>query len=284
MCKVGKLTLVATPIGNLGDMSPRAASALRDADIIACEDTRVTRKLLALTGTRTDARLRSYHDHNAGRTRRWLLDQLRDGRKVALVSDAGTPLISDPGYKLVVGCREEGIAVDGVPGPCAALAALAVSGLPSDRFMFCGFIAGTANARKRQFGEVAFLEATTIWFESPRRLAASLADMAGALGTRRAVVARELTKMHEETVTGTLHELADVFAGRAAVKGEIVVVVEGNDGHATQVEESELEKMLIQRMEKESLSDAVKSVAAHTGLPRNSIYSKALELSGGGKG
>ena len=283
MPTIGTLTLVATPIGNLGDMTPRAADALVRADIIACEDTRTTRKLLALTGIASDAKLKAYHDHNGERTKKWLVETLVSGSDVALVSDAGTPLISDPGYKLVAACHEAGIEVRCAPGPSAVLGALCVSGLPTDRFMFCGFVANTDKARLAQFDEVAGLAATTVWFESPKRLARSLATMAGAFGTRRAVVARELTKMHEEVVHGRLDELAAEMAERESIKGEIVVVVAGRERRAVEVDDAALERMLLARMKDRRLKDAVKSVTDDTGLARNRVYRKALELAGDGR-
>ncbi|MEC9225659.1 MAG: 16S rRNA (cytidine(1402)-2'-O)-methyltransferase, partial [Pseudomonadota bacterium] len=227
MSASGTLTIVATPIGNLGDFTPRAAATLAGADVIACEDTRTTRKLLRLTGTASTARMVPYHDHNGAEMRPWLLEQLEAGRKVALVSDAGTPLVSDPGYKLVAACRDAGITVVAVPGASAVLAALTVSGLPSDRFMFAGFLPAAEGARRLQITELAELTATTIWFETPARIARSLTDMADILGPRDAVIARELTKLHEEILRGTLDELAARLASGPALKGEIVLLVAG---------------------------------------------------------
>ena len=276
----GTLTLVATPIGNLGDFSPRAAEVLGRAGIIACEDTRITRKLLNLTGTSTTARLVAYHDHNGAKMRPWLLDQLAAGTSVALVSDAGTPLISDPGYKLVAACREQGIPVLSAPGPSAVLAALAVSGLPTDQFMFAGFLATTKTARRAQITELAALKATTIWFETPSRLAQSLADMADILGPREAAVARELTKLHEEVIRGSCDELAGRFAGSKPPKGEIVLLVAGAPRHAEQIDDATLQAMLRAEMDGQRLRDAVRAVVEATGLPRNKVYRAALKISG----
>jgi len=281
MTAAGTLTLVATPIGNLGDFSSRAAETLASAEVIACEDTRVTRKLLRLTGTTTSARMVPYHDHNGAEMRPWIIEQLTTGRRVVLVSDAGTPLISDPGYKLVAACHELGIAVRSVPGPSAVLAALAVSGLPSDRFMFAGFLANAASARRTQIAELADLTATTIWFETPSRLAQSLADMAEIMGGRQAVIARELTKMHEEVIRGDLAELASQIASMSRLKGEIVVLVAGKQPEASEFDNDQLTAMLRAELDGQRLRDAVKSVVETTGMPRNQIYRMALELTAG---
>jgi len=273
----GTLTLVATPIGNLGDFSPRAAEVLAEADIIACEDTRVTRKLMKLTGTRSGARLTAYHDHNGATVRPWLLDQLAAGRNVALVSDAGTPLISDPGYKLVAACREAEIAVVSVPGPSAVLAALAVSGLPTDRFIFAGFVAGSKSGRREQITELAGLKATLIWFETPSRIAASLAEMAEILGPRPAAVTRELTKLHEEVRCGTLDTLAtEMTANRP--KGEIVLVVGGKPDSDEEIDDTTLDAMLRAELDGQRLRDAVRAVVEATGQPRNRVYRAALAI------
>ena len=276
----GTLTLVATPIGNLGDFSPRAAEALGQAEIIACEDTRITRKLLNLTGTSTTARLVAYHDHNGARMRPWLLEQLAAGRAVALVSDAGTPLISDPGYKLVAACRDREIPVLSVPGPSAVLAALAVSGLPTDQFMFAGFLASTTSTRRAQITEIATLKATTIWFETPSRLSQSLADMAEILGQREAVVARELTKLHEEVIRGDCRDLAERFAGGKPPRGEIVLLVAGAPRDARATDDATLDAMLRAEMDGQRLRDAVRAVVEATGLPRNRVYRAALRIDG----
>ena len=282
MSASGTLTIVATPIGNLGDFTPRAAAALAGADVIACEDTRTTRKLLRLTGTASTARMVPYHDHNGAEMRPWLLEQLEAGRQVALVSDAGTPLVSDPGYKLVAACRDAGITVVAVPGASAVLAALTVSGLPSDRFMFAGFLPAAEGARRSQITELAELTATTIWFETPARIARSLTDLADILGPRDAVIARELTKLHEEILRGTLDELAARLASGPALKGEIVVLVAGRSRDDEAMDDAQLAAMLRAELEDQRLRDAVKSVVEMTGLPRNRVYRLALELTGDG--
>ena len=278
MTTAGTLILVATPIGNLGDFSPRAAEVLTAADVIACEDTRVTRKLLRLTGTVTSARMVPYHDHNGAGMRPWIIEQLAKGRRVALVSDAGTPLVSDPGYKLVAACREQDIPVESVPGPSAVLAALAISGLPSDRFMFAGFLAGATGARRTQITELSNLAATTIWFETPARLAQSLSDMAEIMGRREAVIARELTKMHEEVIRGDLADLASRIASMARLKGEIVLLVAGKPDDETAFDDDQLAAMLRAELDGQRLRDAVKSVVETTGMPRNRVYRLALQL------
>ncbi|MEC8105477.1 MAG: 16S rRNA (cytidine(1402)-2'-O)-methyltransferase [Pseudomonadota bacterium] len=282
MSASGTLTIVATPIGNLGDFTPRAAATLAGADVIACEDTRTTRKLLRLTGTASTARMVPYHDHNGAEMRPWLLEQLEAGRQVALVSDAGTPLVSDPGYKLVAACRDAGITVVAVPGASAVLAALTVSGLPSDRFMFAGFLPAAEGARRSQITELAELTATTIWFETPARIARSLTDMADILGPRDAIIARELTKLHEEILRGTLDELAARLASGPALKGEIVLLVAGRSRDDEAMDDAQLAAMLRAELEDQRLRDAVKSVVEMTGLPRNRVYRLALELTGDG--
>ena len=282
MSASGTLTLVATPIGNLGDFTPRAADALAGADIIACEDTRVTRKLLRLTGTASTARMVPYHDHNGAEMRPWLLEQLQAGRRVALVSDAGTPLVSDPGFKLVAACRDAGISVLAAPGASAVLAALTVSGLPSDRFMFAGFLPSAEGARRTQITELAELTATVIWFETPSRLARSLADMADILGPRDAVIARELTKLHEEVLRGPLDQLAARLAAGPALKGEIVLLVAGRSRDDAAIDDAQLDAMLRAEMQGQRLRDAVRSVVEMTGLPRNRVYRLALALNGKG--
>lgn len=218
----GRLLVVSTPIGNLADLSPRAREALAGADLVACEDTRHTGLLLSRLGIK--ARLVSYHEHNERARLPALLGALAEGKTVALVSDAGTPLVSDPGFVLVRAAVEQGAAVEAVPGPSALLAALVVSGLPPLPFTFAGFAPQKLGKRRTFFARLAALEHTVVFYESPHRLGASLADAAVAFGDRRAIVARELTKLHEEIQRGTLAELAAAFAGDKP-RGEIVVVV-----------------------------------------------------------
>ena len=271
------LYLVATPIGNLRDMTLRAIDVLRAASAIYCEDTRVTRKLLSAHGIATP--LHSYHDHNAEKVRPQIIRRLQAGDIVALVSDAGTPLVSDPGFKLVRECRAEGLAVTVVPGPSAVLAALAASGLPSDRFCFVGFLPAKSGGRRRVLGEVARLQATLVFFESGPRLAASLADMAAVLGARPAAVTRELTKLHEEIREGQLDELAASYTQDGPPKGEITVVVA--PPRTIVSDEVDLDAELRRTLAIMSLRDAVAEVAAVTGLPRRQVYSRALALAPG---
>lgn len=222
MTAAGRLLVVSTPIGNLGDLSPRACEALAGADLVACEDTRHTGLLLSRLGVK--ARLVSLHEHNERARVPALLAALEEGQTVALVSDAGTPLVSDPGFVLVRGAVAQGAAVEAIPGPSALLAALVVSGLPPLPFTFAGFPPQKGGKRRSFFARLAALEHTVVFYESPHRLATSLADAAGAFGERPAVVARELTKLHEEVRRGTLGELAATFADEK-VRGEVVVVV-----------------------------------------------------------
>ena len=225
--KAGQLAVVSTPIGNLGDLSPRATEALEKADILACEDTRMTRKLLALSELQTAAKFMPYHDHNGKSMRPKILAAMANGLNVALVSDAGTPLVSDPGYKLVAAAHEQGFQVSAIPGPSAVLAGLACAGLPSDRFLFAGFIPHGSNAARKAFKEFATLSVTSIWFESPRRLATSLSLMVEVFGSRLAVVARELTKLHEDLQRAPLDELAGLYARQNPPRGEVVILVQG---------------------------------------------------------
>ena len=220
----GKLYVVATPLGNLGDMSPRAIDTLKSVDAIASEDTRRTRKLLTHFGIGTP--LFSYHEHNEERAAHEVLRRITEGESVALVADAGTPLIADPGYRLVALLAREEIEIVSVPGPSAVVAALSVSGLPPMPFVFAGFLPRKKVARRRRIEELGALGTTFVMFESPHRIAAALRDLADVLGDRAAVVARELTKMHEEVVRGSLGELARAAEGRAW-KGEIAIVVSG---------------------------------------------------------
>ncbi len=268
---------MATPIGNLADISLRALDVLAQADLVACEDTRTTRKLLAAHGIA--AKLTAYHEHNAARVRPRLMERLECGEAVALVSDAGTPLISDPGYKLVAAAAAAGLVVTAVPGASAGLAALIVSGLPSDRFFFAGFLPNKSTARRRALAELAPLQASLMIYESARRLPGALADMAEVLGPRPAAVARELTKLHEEVRRGTLSELAEHYGSAGAPKGEVVVVV-GPPGPGAEAapDVEALDARLRAALRHASLRDAVAAVAEASGLPRKRIYARALEL------
>jgi len=273
------LYLVATPIGHAEDITLRALKTLSAADAIACEDTRVTAKLLARHGI--ERPLLSYHEHNAERMRPVLLERLRRGETLALVSDAGTPLISDPGFKLVRAALEEGLPVTTVPGPSAPLAALLLSGLPSDRFLFAGFLPPKAAARRTALAEFAEVKASLVFFESAPRLAGALADMAAVLGPRPAAVARELTKLFEEVRRGSLAELAARYAEEGPPRGELVVVV-GPPVAEPAPEGEALDRQIETALASMSIKDASAAVAAATGLPRRAVYARALTLAGRG--
>jgi len=274
------LYLVATPIGNLGDITLRALAVLKGADVVACEDTRVTAKLLSLLGIA--ATLTPYHEHNAERARPALLARLRRGEAVALVSDAGTPLISDPGWRLVRACRDEGLPVTAVPGPSAVPTALQLSGLPSDRFLFAGFLPSRGAARRQAIRTLAPVPATLVFFESANRLPESLADLAAVLGGREAAVARELTKLYEEVVRGTLPDLAERYAANGPPRGEVVVVV-GPPADQAPPEGEDLDRLLRAALAAgASVKDAAAKVAAETGHPRRTVYARALGLADGG--
>lgn len=270
------LYIVATPIGNLGDLSPRAAAVLGAADVIAAEDTRVTARLLAHLGIKRP--MIAYHDHVAAHVRPALV--ARAAREVvALVSDAGTPLISDPGYKLVREARAAGVMVTTLPGPCAAIAALTLAGLPTDRFLFAGFLPAKAQARGEAIAELAALRATLVFYESGPRLAATLDALAQGLGDRPAAVAREISKLFEETITGTLSELAADVRARPR-KGEMVIVV-APPAPAPAADAATLDAALTAALAGDSLKSAVASVSAALGLPRATVYARALALRSG---
>ncbi|MFO1210353.1 MAG: 16S rRNA (cytidine(1402)-2'-O)-methyltransferase [Amaricoccus sp.] len=274
------LYLVATPIGNARDITLRALDILAAADILAAEDTRRTRQLLAIHGIGRGGVV-PYHDHNGAAQRPRLLAALAEGRSVALVSDAGTPMVADPGYRLAVEAIAAGHPVRAAPGASATLAALAVAGLPTDRFLFAGFLPPRSAARRRALAELAPVPATLVFYESPRRLAASLADMAAVLGDGRgAAVCRELTKRFEETRRGTLAALASEQAAGPEPRGEVVVVV-GPPGEAPAASGDTLDAALAAALDTLSLKDAAAKVAAELGLPRRRVYARALALAPG---
>jgi 16S rRNA (cytidine1402-2'-O)-methyltransferase len=268
------LYLVATPIGNLGDIGMRALGVLAAADVIACEDTRVTRKLIAHYGIATP--LTPYHEHNAGEARPKLLTRLAAGEIVALVSDAGTPLISDPGYKLAREASASGHPVTALPGASAALAALSLSALPTDRFFFEGFLPPKQAARQTRIGALSRIPATLVLFESGPRIGAALSDLARLLGPREAAVCRELTKLHEEVRRAPLDALARDYAGDAEIRGEFVIVIAPPSEDVAQVKD--LDALLRRALTRVSVKDAVGEVASATGLPRRDVYQRALEL------
>jgi 16S rRNA (cytidine1402-2'-O)-methyltransferase len=267
------LYIVATPIGNLSDLSPRAASILASADVLAVEDSRVTARLLHHIGVKRP--MIPYHDHNADRVRPDLVARMA-AEAVALVSDAGTPLVSDPGYKLVRDARAAGRDVHTVPGPCAAVAALTLAGLPSDRFLFLGFLPPKGGARATAIAEIAQVRATLILYESGPRLAACLQALHDGLGNRDAAVAREISKKFEETVTGDLVTLAERYA-EAPPKGEIVIIV-APPGEAEAPVAADVDAALCEAMARLSPSRAAADVAQRLRLPKRDVYERALAL------
>ncbi len=269
------LYIVAGPIGNLGDLTPRAAEILRKADVVAVEDTRVSAKLLRAAGS--DRPMVPYHDHSNDSLRLRLIERMA-GEAIALLSDAGTPLISDPGYKLVRDARAAERYITSLPGPSAAIAALTLSGLPTDRFLFMGFLSSKAKARGDTLAEVAALRATLIFYESGPRLSASLAAMAEGLGDRDAAVVREISKTFEETVTGTLSELSARYAD-APPRGEIVVIV-GPPGEAPAATQDDADAALLEAMTRLPVSKAAGEVAKALGLDRRELYARAMVLKG----
>ena len=276
------LHLVATPIGNLRDITIRALETLAAADVIACEDTRITRRLLDHYGIATP--MTPYHEHNAEAARPKLLGRLAQGEAVALVSDAGTPLVSDPGFKLVRAAREAGHPVVAAPGPSALLAALTSSGPPTDRFFFEGFLSAKDGQRKARIAELSRIPATLILYESGARIARTLAALAEGLGARQAAVCRELTKLHEEVRRGDLSLLATQYAEGAETRGEFTVVVEPPSADAAVPDANEVDALLRRALRNASVKDAVSNVAAATGLPRREIYQRALALGDDGDG
>jgi 16S rRNA (cytidine1402-2'-O)-methyltransferase len=271
------LVLVSTPIGNLGDMTMRGLDVLRTAELVLCEDTRMSARLLTHYGI--DSRTAALHEHNESARIPEIVARLRAGARIALISDAGTPLVSDPGYRLVRAAIEAGLPVQAVPGANAATTALVLSGLPPHPFLFMGFAPPRQAARLASFetlrgAERAGLSATLVFYEAPHRLAETLADMAEVFGARPAAVARELTKRFEEVRRDTLPALASHYAAHAA-RGEITVVV----GPAPEEAAEDFEPLLVQALETQSLSEAVAAVAAATKTPRKIVYKRALEIS-----
>lgn len=268
------LYLVATPIGNLADISLRALEVLAGVDLIACEDTRVTRKLTEHYGITTP--LTAYHEHNAAQARPKLLARLARGEAIALVSDAGTPLISDPGYKLVRAAQDAGHPVTAVPGASSVLAALSVAGLPTDRFFFEGFLPPKEAARRTRIAELARIPSTLVLFETGSRLTATLADLAAGAGDREAAVCRELTKLHEEVRRGPLARLA-AEADQSETRGEFVLVIAPPPATA-EIAAADLDALLRGALDRASLKDAVAEIAEVTGRPRREVYRRALAL------
>ena len=271
--RAGRLFVVATPIGNLADITLRAIRVLGDVDVIAAEDTRTTRKLLSHHGIRTP--LVSYHDHNEVVRTPELLARIEGGASVALVSEAGTPSISDPGYRLVEACISSGVAVEPVPGPSALLAAVVVSGLPSDAFVFEGFLPRRGAERRKRLTDLAAERRTLVFFEAPHRLDAALQDMVAALGDRRAALCRELTKLHEEVRRESLSELAATIR-TSPVKGELVLVVEGA-ALAEPDLDAAVDEALARVRDGTSVREATRSIAQERGVARRALYDRVLE-------
>jgi len=276
----GTLAVVATPIGNLGDITQRAVDCLAAADLVLCEDTRVTGRLLAHLGLKKP--LRAYHDHNAAQVRPEILNRLAAGEMVALVSDAGTPLISDPGYRLVREAATAGHSVTPLPGPSAVLAALMAAGLATDRFLFVGFLPNKPKARRAAIDEIRSVRATLVFYETGPRLVAMLADLASVLGARDGVVARELTKRFEELRRGPIEELAahyrDAVVKGGDPKGELVVLVGPPQAGADAIDDAALDTVLRETLSRLPLKAAVDEIADETGRSRNEIYKRALAL------
>ena len=268
------LYVVATPIGNLGDLTPRAAETLRRADLVLAEDKRVTAKLLSHAGSKS--RLANYNDHSGEADRDGIVARL-GSEAIALVSDAGTPLISDPGYKLVRAAREAGHSVFTLPGPSALIAALTLAGLPTDRFLFAGFLPAKAKARHEALAELADFRATLVLYETGPRLGDALGAMRDVLGNREGAVVREISKLYEECVTGSLTDLAVRYAANQP-KGEIVVVV-GPPADRAEASDDDLDRALTEAMLDASPSRAAAEVAALLKIPRKRAYARALELS-----
>src|SRR5580692_1283494 len=275
------LYLVATPIGNLGDITLRALEVLAGVDIIACEDTRITRRLTERYGI--TAQLKPYHEHNAAIARPKILEHLAKGASIALVSDAGTPLISDPGFKLVREVCAAGLRVIALPGPSSVLAALSVAALPTDRFFFEGFLPPKQTARRARLTELARLDATLVLFESGSRVQQTLADLAAIMGARDAAICREMTKMHEEVTRASLTELAQ-SAATLETRGEFVLVIGPRPDGSQVMTIDEVDDLLRDRLSRDSVKDAVAHAVEVSGRPRREIYARALELAKGTHG
>ena len=271
------LHIVATPIGNLGDISLRALSTLAAADSILAEDKRVTKVLLAHYGITTQ--IYAYHEHNAEAMRPIIIDKLQEGRTIALVSDAGTPLVSDPGYKLVEAAIEANIPVTAIPGASAVLAGLVLSGLPSDSFFFGGFLPSKSGERRRRIRDLENIPATMLFFEAPHRTPEALVDLAAVLGDRKAAMARELTKKFETVRRGTLPELAAYFEENGPPKGEVVLII-APPGDAGEISDAAIDLALDTALASHSQRDAVQLVSAELGLKKRRVYARALHRGG----
>ena len=276
----GVLYLISTPIGNLADMTFRSVDILSKVAVLACEDTRNTQKLLNLLGVKTEAAFISYHEYNADKMRPKLIQLLQDGKDIALVSDAGTPLVSDPGYRLVKECRAVGLSVVPVPGANAVLPALQLSGLPSDRFFFNGFLSTKKSARKAELQSLKNVPATLIFYESPHRVLETLQDMLEIFSDRKAAVVRELTKKFEEAKNGPLSQLVQFYTENGEPKGEIVILVDRPEEQKGQ--DFDIHALLTEALKKyPSLRDAVDAVTKQTQMDRRKIYKEALDIKNG---
>jgi 16S rRNA (cytidine1402-2'-O)-methyltransferase len=274
--KNGELAIVATPIGNLRDITLRALDVLKHADLILCEDTRHSAKLLSAHGIGTATW--AYHEHNAAVRRPQVIEKLESGQRIALISDAGTPLISDPGYKLVQEARQRGIAVTPLPGACAAITALCAAGLPTDQFHFIGFLPPKMAARRSRLEALRAIPGTLVFYESPQRILDTLIDAEAVLGEREAVVARELTKSYEEFRGATLSALIARYRDEPTPKGEIVLLIGAAPADAGQVDDEEIERRLRQAMADYPLKEAAGIVAEAIGRPKRELYQWALRL------
>ena len=272
------LMMIATPIGNLEDMTLRALNFLKSADIVACEDTRSTKKLLRLLNIKALGKLVAYHDHNGETVRPTLLLELKKGKTVALVSDAGTPLISDPGFKLVEACHKNNIKVSAIPGPTAPILALTMSGLPTDKFTFNGFIPASTAGSRKALVETSNLQTTQIWFSTTSKLISHLKTMLSTYGNRNAAVVREITKLHEEIKNATLKDLLSHYQECGPPKGEIVIVVNGMKNKINSNNKDELNVVIKEALNRLSLKDAVNEVSIVTGTNKKQIYQQALNL------
>ena len=273
------LYLVSTPIGNLGDISERAKETLATVDLIACEDTRTTGALLNLLGIKHGP-LTAYHEHNADKAKNVLIDKLKKGVSIALVSDAGTPLVSDPGFRLVRACREENLPVTTIPGANAVLSALQLSGLPSDSFYFGGFLPPKSAARKQTLESIKNLQATLIFYDTPNRLSDTLQDILSVLGNRQMAVVREITKKFEETCIDTVQNLIDYYNQNGTPKGELVLVIDRADKSQTALTDKQIDEMILKTLQTSSVRDTAEIVSQTTGLSKKQIYKRAVDLNG----
>lgn len=272
------LYLISTPIGNLGDISERALATFNQLDLLLCEDTRVTRKLLSAYGAGSLA-LQTYTEHNAVEMHARVLDALSNGKRIGLVSDSGTPLLSDPGERLVQSVIQAGFYVSAVPGASAALTALCLSGLSTRRFYFAGFLPNKKGARRDELAQLCAIPGTLIFYESPHRLHDTLIDMVDILGTRNAAVARELTKQFEEVIRAPLNDLEHYYHDHTDIKGECVIIVAGASADRSTIDNTALLALLKTELKSRSVRDATALVAAQSGRPKKDIYALALQLS-----